>query len=78
MTDEKSLWSLARWANNRGTRAAAFTPDIEKQDLSMAETTKEKAEALKASFFSKPPEANLADIHNYFYLQRVEKWTPIT
>ena len=57
--DEKGLWSLVKWAKNRGTPTAALTPDIRRSDGTMAEDTAGKAGALRDIFFPKPPDADL-------------------
>jgi hypothetical protein len=76
--EERDLWSLARWARNRGTQSAAFTPDIEKSDGVLADNTQGKAEALQEVFFSKPPDADLSDIPGFCYNAPQEPWVPIT
>lgn len=77
VTDEKGLWSLAKWARTRDSNAAAFTPDIAKPDGTMAEDTAGKAEALRGVFFPQPPEADLTDTMLYNYPLPCEEWTEI-
>jgi hypothetical protein len=75
--EEKDLWSLARWARNRGAESAAFTPDIERSDGPVADDIQGKADALQEVFFPKPPEADLSDIPGFYYNQPAEGWVPI-
>ena len=62
--DPNGVWKLGRWATSRGTRRQGFTPPIARQDgtNSKAEEAHEKADLLKASFFPKPPAADLSDM----------------
>jgi exonuclease III len=75
--DEKGLWALSRWTRNRGSKAPAFTPDIQKPDGTLADNTHEKAHALRQTFFPQPPEADLSDTHYFNYNRPAEAWTPI-
>lgn len=75
--DEKGLWSLVRWARNRGALQAAFTPDITKSDGTLAQDVESKAAALQESFFPTPPPADLSDIPGYQYSD-VGTWKQIT
>jgi exonuclease III len=78
VTDEKSLWSLARWARNRSTPWAAFTPDLRDKQGVVATETAEKMEVLKEAFFPKPPKADLSDLQGYIYPPARGEWVPIT
>lgn len=78
VTDEKSLWSLAKWARIRENPRAAFTPDLkDKQGILVSETL-EKMEVLQEAFFPKPPEADLSDTQGYMYPAARGDWVPIT
>ena len=77
VTDEKGLWNLARWAKNRGTIQAAFTPDIRRPDGTMAQDVESKTAALQEVFFPTPPPANLTDISGYQY-KETRDWNAIT
>ena len=76
--DEKDLWSLAKWARNRGARSVAFTPDLEMPDGTLTDDTQAKAKVFQDTFFPTPPEADLADIPHFRYNQPAEGWVPIT
>jgi exonuclease III/ribonuclease HI len=79
VTDEKSLWSLARWARNRSNLSAAFTPDLKDKQGILVSEVPEKMQILKEAFFPKPPKADLSDIQGYIYPPaRGEPWVPIT
>lgn len=60
--DMSSMWKVAKWAKNRGTPRVSFTPEIKNQQGTPQKTTQGKAEALKNSFFPRPPEADTSDI----------------
>ena len=77
VTDEKSLWSLARWSRNRTPRSA-FTPDLKKGNILVLNTT-DKMKVLQEVFFPKPLKADLSDISGYVYpLARGGEWKSIT
>jgi hypothetical protein len=78
VTDEKSLWSLAKWARNRGNPRTAFTPDLKNKQGTLASETSEKMEVLQEAFFPKPPEADLSDTQGYIYPPAKGNWVPIT
>ena len=78
MTDEKSLWSLAKWARNRGNPRAAFTPDLKNKQGTLVSDISEKMGVLEEAFFPKPPKADLSDAQGYIYPPARGEWVPIT
>ncbi|KNG79995.1 putative reverse transcriptase [Aspergillus nomiae NRRL 13137] len=55
------IWRVAKWARNRGTRAANTIPTLIGSQ-GPANTTEAKAEILREAFFPEPPPADLSDI----------------
>ncbi|BAE65488.1 unnamed protein product [Aspergillus oryzae RIB40] len=55
------IWRVAKWARNRGGRAANMIPTLNGPH-GPADTTEAKAEVLRESFFPEPPPADLSDI----------------
>ncbi|GMF81920.1 unnamed protein product [Aspergillus oryzae] len=55
------IWRVAKWARNRGGRAANTIPTLNGPH-GPADTTKAKAAVLRESFFPEPPTADLSDI----------------
>lgn len=76
--DQAGLWKLADWAKNRTKARTSYTPALNKGDETMAETTEEKIDILKKTFFPKPPEANMEDIDGATYPRVNRAWHPIT
>jgi hypothetical protein len=70
--NESNLWSLARWARNKGVTRNSCTPTIRTANWHMAQDTVGKAAAFQAAFFPKPPEADLSDIEGFHYLEPKE------
>ena len=64
--DMTTLWKLARWAKNRDTPPAAYTPPI-KANGALAHEPHTKARALTTSFFPTPPPADLEGIQECRY-----------
>lgn len=59
---------MARWSKG-GTQSQTYTPTLKRNDTgAFAVTPEEKAEALRRSFFPRPPEADTSDILAYRYL----------
>ncbi|KAJ5667630.1 hypothetical protein N7507_003494 [Penicillium longicatenatum] len=59
----RGLWRVSKWARNRDqSGGGSIIPSLQKFDGSLAEIDEQKAELLRDTFFSKPPEADLSDI----------------
>jgi hypothetical protein len=78
VTNEKSLWSLAKWAKSRGNPRAAFTPDLKNKQGTLVSETSEKMKVLQEAFFPKPPKADLSDTQGYIYPLNRGDWVLIT
>lgn len=61
-----------KWAKNRHDIAPACTPAFAKPDGGLAETTGEKADVLRQSFFPTPRQADLSDIGHCEYPPPIE------
>ncbi|EIT74601.1 reverse transcriptase [Aspergillus oryzae 3.042] len=55
------IWRVAKWARDRGARAASTIPTLIGPH-GPADTTEAKAETLREAFFPEPPPADLSDI----------------
>ena len=55
------IWRVAKWARNRGARAANTIPTLIGPQ-GPADTTEAKVEILREAFFPEPPPADLSDI----------------
>ncbi|KAJ3453598.1 hypothetical protein MRS44_017845 [Fusarium solani] len=74
----EALWKMAKWARNRTIQAPEITPILEHPDTSqMVSEPAEKAEIFKRAFFPSPPEAEIRDIENAIYPDRITM-PPIT
>jgi len=74
----EALWKMAKWARNRTIQAPEITPILEHPDTSqMVSEPAEKAEIFKRAFFPSPPEAEIGDIENAIYPDRITM-PPIT
>ena len=78
VTDERSLWPLAKWAWNRGNPRAAFTPDLKNKKGVLVSDVSEKMETLREPFFPKPANADLSDTQGYLYPPARGEWVLIT
>ncbi|OQD70292.1 hypothetical protein PENANT_c265G00793, partial [Penicillium antarcticum] len=57
----QGLWRMSKWARNRGQEQSSIMPPLKTAD-GIAESTTEKVQALRKTFFPTPPEADLSDI----------------
>ncbi|KAJ3454759.1 hypothetical protein MRS44_013359 [Fusarium solani] len=74
----EALWKMAKWARNRTIQAPEITPILEHPDTSqMVSDPAEKAEIFKSAFFPSPPEAEIGDIEDATYPDRITM-PPIT
>lgn len=74
--DMQKVWKLVKWAKNRDTPYAAYTPPM-KLDGVITQNPQRKARALAESFFPTPPQADLSDTEHYEYPPPLET-PPIT
>lgn len=66
------MWKLAKWARRRGEIVQSKTPTLIDPTTRRAHTSSmEKAELLKTTFFPPPPTADLNDIRNFQYGNRI-------
>lgn len=63
----EQVWKIAKWAKNRGIPRTTFTPAIKDREGNPQNTTQNKADALRNSFFPIPPPADTSDIDNATY-----------
>ncbi|KAJ5094940.1 reverse transcriptase [Penicillium argentinense] len=64
--DIQGFWNLAKWARNRGTPRATFTPTLQAGDRTY-ETAVEKAQILQETLFPPAPDAELGDLQGFIY-----------
>lgn len=74
---QSGLWNLVKWARNRCNTTPACTPALVREDGTLAQEPREKADLLRQSFFPPRVWADLSDIEGYQYPPAIE-CPPIT
>jgi hypothetical protein len=74
----EALRRMANWARNRNNQAPEITPTLEDPDtVRMVSDPADKAEVCRKTFFPSPPEAEIGDIEDATYPDRIAM-PPIT
>jgi hypothetical protein len=74
----EALWRLAKWARNKYSQAPEITPSLEDPNTAqMASGPADRAEVFRKTFFPSPPEAEIGDIEDATYPDRIAM-PPIT